>query len=539
MNGLPADLPTSLRDGRYELKSILGSGGMAVVFRADDTQLGVDRAVKILRPESAKASLRRRLNNEARAMAKLHHPNILAIHDVGSDGDIDWIVMDLALGGSLQELVSESGPLPLGTALGMMVQVLSALATAHAAGIIHRDVKPHNVLLDATGRVLLADFGIAMLADHDRSTRTGVAMGSLSFMPPEQRLDAARVGPTADLYSAGCTLYSILTDDNPVDLFLAPADSPRWEGLPDQVRAVVQKACAPHHSDRYQTAGEMADALLAVLDQLGTDEREAALRGKGFFPMPSHALSQERSQRSQAPAQLRKATREATAAAVTMLPASEATYEHHPTLAPLPPPPTPWLRMLVAVGVALVLLLAVFGWWWSPPSSTEIPEIPDPSVAVEGAPPEAELPTEPVPEPKAAPQPDLAPQPEPAPQPEAAPVPAPVPPPVAAPAPAPAAAMAAPYGLWQGSLNGRAIDLELAPTGAVGVSGTLTVFWEGKQDASELTGSVDPSDRSVRLVDPPDRADGGVYELRWGDDRLSGTFTRHIGGTVTLSLTRP
>jgi len=543
---MPA-LPDHLRDGRYELGEPLGMGGMAVVVRAVDTELGVERAIKVLLPDMARKSVRRRLQNEARAMARLGHPHILSIHDVGRDDDLDWIVMDLATGGSLQDLVGREGPLPLGTAIGLMVQVLSALAAAHAAGIVHRDVKPHNVLLDADGRALLADFGIAMLTEDDRTTKTGVAMGSMSFMPPEQRLDAARVGPQADLYATGCTLYALLTNDNPVDLFMAGPDSDRWDGVPPPVRAVVQTACAPHPTDRYADAGQMAHALLDVLDVLGDDIRESALPSRGFFPAPAKSTMEGRAPTK---ARVASATREALATARTLLPAHDPTRMPAPTAVPAPPPDRrPWV---VAAALAGMVVLGLSGLWatgWTTASTAEPIPQPSPSPQATPAPaapaaPAAAPPREPSPsddEPADAAEPTAerpSPRPSSEPTPRAAPTPVPVPEPEVLPDP-PAEG---PFGRWEGSLNGTPLDLVLRGS-AEQVTGTATLLSARRGDRTEsLVGTYDPERKEVRVTEttgdrtvPP-----GTYVLTWRGDTLSGRYEAASGGrVVSVAFQRP
>jgi len=573
-------LPETLRDGRYRLLEPLGTGGMAVVVRAHDTELDVMRAVKVLLPDMARPSVRRRLQNEARAMARLGHPHILSIHDVGRDGDLDWIVMDLATGGSLQDLVGSDGPLPLQTAIGLMVQVLSALAAAHAAGIVHRDVKPHNVLLDADGRALLADFGIAMLTEDDRTTRTGVAMGSMSFMPPEQRLDAARVGPEADLYACGTTLYAILTDDNPVDLFMAGPDSERWQGVPDAVRAVVQRACAPHPSDRFGDAGALAHALLDVLDALGDEARESVLPSRGFFPAPAASTRGERAPVTKK--EVSRATRQVLVDARTWLPAPEqAPSSTQPTAVPqptsVPPPPSPGRRRLGAgllgfTVVALVTLGAAGAWMgtpWSdrpaaPGSGEGVGAMEDKPAAAErspaagpgsqeGAPnaapaPAPEVAPEPEPEPEPAPQPPVEPTAQPSsgsPQPGApgaAPAPAP------APTPAPAvveeppdqgAGLPEPLGEWSGSLNGKLTDLSLG--GSPGrITGQMTMLHlDGRSVRSQLQGHFDPDTDLLILEDLDGSEIVGTYRVKLGGGALRGSYERTDGRTTTVSFTRP
>lgn len=251
--------------GRYALGERLGEGAAAEVYAAVDQTLEIPRAVKLLAGGGgARKRLRDRLKAEARGMAQLDHPNILPIYDVGAEGALDYVVMKLAAGGSLQDQLSSQEGLPPDRACGFVVQLLSALDAAHSAGIVHRDVKPQNILLDGGGHVLLSDFGIA-LWQQNRSTQTGMAMGSLPYMAPEQRLDASRVGPAADLYAAGATLYHLLTSANPVDLFASPDFSPRWEEVPLPLRPFIRRATSYEVSDRFPDAAVMAQALLAAM----------------------------------------------------------------------------------------------------------------------------------------------------------------------------------------------------------------------------------------------------------------------------------
>lgn len=255
---------------RYEVRGLIGQGGTARVFSAHDHVLRVDRAIKVLRSSgTADSRHRRRLHAEARAMAALAHPNVLAVHDMGSHDGHDYIVMSLAERSLLD--ACWSSPQPIHVALAWTIQVLSALAVAHDAGIVHRDVKPENVLLDNQGNVLLADFGIALLKQGERHTMTGAAMGSLSFMAPEQRLDARSVGPSADLYSTGCMLFNLLTGANPFDLFTATASSKRLQKVLPEVRYPILKATRYEPSQRFTDARAMASALVAVLEDLEQD----------------------------------------------------------------------------------------------------------------------------------------------------------------------------------------------------------------------------------------------------------------------------
>ncbi|MFT4979751.1 MAG: serine/threonine protein kinase, partial [Myxococcota bacterium] len=267
-------LPRTIASGRYTLESIIGTGGTATVYRARDTTLAIDCAIKVISPElQVHRSLRQRLYKEAQAMFRLKHPNILRLYNIGLDETgRDYIVMELAEGGTLGQRLRDVGPLPPLAALHYTRDVLLALQLAHTNKIVHRDVKPDNVLLDRDGIVMLADFGIAMLTEDTlRSTQTNIAMGSLAFMPPEQRVDARSVGHTADLYATGAMLYNLLTDQNPIDLFTAPTSSARWTHLPPPLLDLLQKSTQMRPEDRYASAEEMIEAINLVSKHFSPD----------------------------------------------------------------------------------------------------------------------------------------------------------------------------------------------------------------------------------------------------------------------------
>ncbi|MCB9674120.1 MAG: serine/threonine protein kinase [Alphaproteobacteria bacterium] len=518
-------LPGTLDDGRYIVGEILGQGGMAVVCLAFDRELGVDRAVKILVPGSAKRdTVRRRLKAEARAMARLQHPNILAIHDVGVQDGLDYVVMDYAEGGSLQNRL-EDGPLDPQDAARIMVQVLSALAAAHTAGIVHRDVKPHNILLDRNGRAQLADFGIALLSDDERRTRTGVAMGSVSYMPPEQRLDAARVTTAADIYAAGSTLFALITRENPVDLFMADEDSPRWERVPEPIRNIIRRACRRHPEERWANAGEMAGALADLLQTTLLDTPIPIQRSAVAppFRVPT-AVTPDAEATAEA---LRYLEHNLTVGpdgpGTSPVPAGFAAYvptTGAETAIGEPPEPfgQPWTSpaVLLAVG-ALVVVALLFLW-----TGMQLGETPEPDGVVAAPIPETPAPTVPaVPEP--------APVPEPV-EPVVEPVPAPVP--VAAPPPRPDGRHPV-AGAWGGTLGGIVVEVVLTATGS-NVSGTFTSTFGPNTQSSRLSGTWDALTRSLALRD-----DDAHYELALeSDGRLAGRVTNQAGGVRTLVLRR-
>lgn len=198
--------------GRYALGPLLGRGGLADVHRATDRRLGRDVAVKLLRDLHADEADRARFDNEARLLALLAHPGLITVLDVGAaDDDRPFLVLELVEGGTLRQAY-DAGPLPVARVAEIGAQVADALAHVHAAGVVHRDVKPSNVLLDADGRARLADFGIARLAGESlRVTRTGATIGSPAYLSPEQVRGEPDLTPATDCYALGLVLLEALT----------------------------------------------------------------------------------------------------------------------------------------------------------------------------------------------------------------------------------------------------------------------------------------------------------------------------------------
>jgi predicted Ser/Thr protein kinase len=251
--------------GDLELLEEIGRGGMGRVYRARDRKLDRIVAVKFLPPELASLpDFRERLEREARALARLAHPNVVAVHDLGREDEAPYIVMEYAEGRPLSELL----PLPLDRALDVALQTASALAAAHRAGIVHRDVKPENVLVDDAGRVKVADFGIARLLapeDESRLTSVGGVLGTPRYMAPEA-LAGAAPGPRMDVYSLGVLVHEMLVGRG----------SAASESLPPAIRAIVARATARAPDDRYASVEEMARELAAVrggADGLPVEER--------------------------------------------------------------------------------------------------------------------------------------------------------------------------------------------------------------------------------------------------------------------------
>ncbi len=263
----------SVLGGRYRLVELLGQGGMATIYRARDGQLDRDVAVKLLRPEFGRdPDFLARFRDEARAAASLSHPNIVAVFDFGEDASGPYIVMELVDGQDLASILRENGPLPPRQAARVSAEVAKALQAAHVHGIVHRDVKPSNILVGRDGRVKVADFGIARAVNEAQLTLPGVTMGSVHYFSPEQ----ARGEPAttaSDIYSLGIVLFECLTGQRPFSgdgaaaIALArltttpPRPSALRPGVPVELDQIVQRAMALDPADRYASAASMGSAL--------------------------------------------------------------------------------------------------------------------------------------------------------------------------------------------------------------------------------------------------------------------------------------
>jgi serine/threonine protein kinase len=251
--------------GRYRLGRLLGEGGMARVFDGFDSRLARPVAVKLLRPEvAAHPDMRQRFEREARAAARLSHPNVVAVYDSGEDGGVAYLVMERLPGLTLADRIRQ-GPIPSRQVEAIGRDVLAALGSAHALGMVHRDIKPGNILLDADGRPKVADFGIAKsvqlpgqedtgLADL---TSTGLVVGTPAYLSPE-RLVGRPATAQADLYALGVVMWEALTGHKPG----TPGPSLANVRAPAGLAAVVQRAMQPRPEDRYQSARDMAADLV-------------------------------------------------------------------------------------------------------------------------------------------------------------------------------------------------------------------------------------------------------------------------------------
>ena len=241
---------------------------MAGVYRAWDERLRVWRAAKVLLPEFArKKKLRQRFEREAHTMARLEHANLVRVVDVGTSGKLPFIVMELVPSGTLMQWVERNGPMPEPLAVDALIQVAQGLAEVHRNGVIHRDIKPHNVLINEQGICKITDFGIAQESEEGL-TRAGSVMGTMGYMAPEQRNDAAGVDVRADVYGFGATLWKLVTAKPLRDLFMYTEDPSIMEGIDEGLAEVLMGCLAYSRKDRPEHMSEVIDALRAVRQSL-------------------------------------------------------------------------------------------------------------------------------------------------------------------------------------------------------------------------------------------------------------------------------
>ncbi|PQO47556.1 serine/threonine-protein kinase [Blastopirellula marina] len=273
-----------LKLGRYVILDQIGKGGMGQVYRARHSRMGREVAIKVLAPEiMSKPNAIERFEREVRLVAKLHHENIVAAYDADEAQDLHFLVMEFVDGPDLESVVRRGGPTPVLKAVNYLLQAARGLQYAHEKGLIHRDVKPANLLLSPKGIVKILDLGIARFqeeADKQGLTKSGAVMGTIDYMAPEQAIDAKSVTPQADIYSLGCTLCYLLTgqppfggdtllvkllnhrDQAPVRLTAARDD------VPPALDAVYQKCLAKQPGDRYRDTAALVSDLEQVFQQL-------------------------------------------------------------------------------------------------------------------------------------------------------------------------------------------------------------------------------------------------------------------------------
>ncbi|MBV8965469.1 MAG: serine/threonine protein kinase, partial [Mycobacteriaceae bacterium] len=270
-----------LLDGRYRVDAIIATGGMSAVYRGLDTRL--DRPVAIKMMDSRYAGDQQfltRFAREARAVARLKDPGLVAVYDQGVDGQHPFLVMELVEGGTLRELLRERGPMPPHAVAAVLRPVLGGLAVAHRSGLVHRDVKPENVLISDDGEVKIADFGLVRAVAEAKITSDSVILGTAAYLSPEQ-VSSGDASPRSDVYACGIMVYELLTGVTPFDgdspLAVAYARMDRdvrppstvIRGVPTQFDYLVRRATARDAGGRFADAEQMAAELDVIVDELG------------------------------------------------------------------------------------------------------------------------------------------------------------------------------------------------------------------------------------------------------------------------------
>lgn len=281
--------------GRYELLARVGGGGMAIVYKALDQLLNRHVAIKVLRQQFVgDEEFIRRFRREAQSAASLSHPNVVSIYDVGQEDEVHYIVMEYVEGYNLNEIIKEKAPLQVEESMRIASQICDALDHAHHNGIIHRDIKPHNILIGKNGRVKVTDFGIARAVTSSDITQTGSVIGSVHYFSPEHAKGVSQ-GEKSDLYSLGIVIYQMLTNqlpflgESPISVALKhlqeQVTDPRLSNpmIPQSVENIILKALRKNPDERYQSAKEMLKDLETALLPERRNEAKLAFSSVGSY----------------------------------------------------------------------------------------------------------------------------------------------------------------------------------------------------------------------------------------------------------------
>lgn len=274
-------LVDAVLDGRYRVETRIATGGMSTVYRGTDMRLDRPVALKVMDSRySGDHQFLTRFQREARAIARLKHPGLVAIYDQGNDATHPFLVMELVEGGTLRELLRERGPMPPHAVVAVLRPVLGGLGVAHRAGLVHRDIKPENVLISDDGEVKLVDFGLVRAIAEAGITSTSVILGTAGYLSPEQ-VEGGHIGPRSDVYSAGIMAFELLTGATPFrgdNAFTVahrrldrdvPPPSSMIDGVPPQFDEFIARATARDPEDRFPDAVAMGVELDHIAEELG------------------------------------------------------------------------------------------------------------------------------------------------------------------------------------------------------------------------------------------------------------------------------
>jgi len=376
-----------LLDGRYQVEAQVAMGGMATVYRAMDTRLDRQVALKVMHADLARdEEFVNRFIGEAKSVARLSHPNVVSVFDQGRDGSYLYLAMEYLPGRTLRNLLDERGWFPPREALGIMVPLLSGLAAAHRAGLVHRDVKPENVLIAPDGHLKVVDFGLARALTMGHQTRTGQILGTVAYLAPEQ-VTGTGADARTDIYAAGIVLFELLTGtkphtgDSPLSVAYkhvnesVPAPSRLAGGIPPEVDRLVLEATSRDPRGRPADATEYLRSLMEVARGLGNDWPGQAQGAVAINDWAGYGG---------APSQYGEPSRYSTqvlngapppADGRTIIAQRDGWPESPGHRGPRPGAPARRIGVWIALGVLLLAAAGAGGWWLTQRSNTTVPTV--------------------------------------------------------------------------------------------------------------------------------------------------------------------